>query len=121
MSFGSGLLIVASNPVVGREKDYHEWYAQHLMGSLDRFPGMLSAQRFERLHDQDEESRFNYLAVYEVDDADLVAARDAVAAVRAERLRAASAGLASAFPRSEAMARPHIGLFYRPISLRFSK
>jgi hypothetical protein len=43
---GSSLYIVRSNPVPGREEEYHDWYSRQHLPQLLAVPGFASAQRF---------------------------------------------------------------------------
>jgi hypothetical protein len=41
------LLVVFTSPAPGREKDFSDWYADHLVEWVERGPGFVKAERFE--------------------------------------------------------------------------
>jgi hypothetical protein len=67
-------LLVLTNAVTGRDDEFNQWYDQrHIPDALD-VPGYVTAQRF-RLADVRmagaPESRWRYLAIYEIETDDL--------------------------------------------------
>lgn len=65
------VLVVLSNPVAGREDEFNAWYTgQHLPDVL-RVPGFVAAQRFAFAGEG--EHPWKYLAIYEVETADVAA------------------------------------------------
>lgn len=61
------IFIVLSNPVVGREDEYNEWYSNQHLGDLLKIPSVVGAQRFESVESA-EKPLYSYLAIYEVTD-----------------------------------------------------
>lgn len=66
----SGLLIVQSDPLPGREDEYHDWYSNQHLQHVVKVPGFVSGQRFsispvQRLADNPPPSH-GFLSVYEV-------------------------------------------------------
>lgn len=68
-----GSLIVLTNPVPGKEKEYNEWYDNvHLSDVLD-CPGIVSAQRYDAHDYVGNKSTHKYVAIYNIEHEDLVA------------------------------------------------
>lgn len=67
----TGLLVVHSGPVDGREDAYNDWYTNHHIPHVAATPGFLSGQRFrisdvQRLGVGHPVSPHRYLSIYEV-------------------------------------------------------
>ena len=75
------MFVVLTNPVDGREDEYHDWYTNIHIPDVLKLPGAVAAQRFRLAHVQryDTASPYAYLALYEV-RSDLV--EDFVATLR---------------------------------------
>ena len=58
------ILVVQTNPVVGREDEYNDWYTNRHLDDVLKVPGFKSAQRFMLAQD-DGTSKWKYLAIYE--------------------------------------------------------
>lgn len=58
------VLVVFSNPMAGREREYNEWYDGHHLADVLKVPGFLSAQRFT-LGGVAAGAQWKYLALYE--------------------------------------------------------
>jgi hypothetical protein len=65
---GATLCLVVTQPVGGREREYHEWYDNQHVRDVVRVPGILSAQRFDAVESgpADESAPSRFLAVYEI-------------------------------------------------------
>ncbi len=65
---GRTICLVITQPVWGREHEYHEWYDNQHVRDVVRVPGILSAQRFDAVgpKPEDEAARPRFLAVYEI-------------------------------------------------------
>ncbi len=106
------LFLVFSNPVPGREVQYHEWYERHVR-DLVQVPGFVSARRFALRDDrgQRRSEHYRHLVVYELegdsDDA-MAALRQAVADGRAEP------------PDSRCVLGDIYGHIYDPVGARLS-
>lgn len=109
------LLIVASNPVAGRENAFHEWYQQHVIDSVQLFPGFIAGQRYGLTPNQSAPSQFSHLAIYRIEQSRLHDAQRAIADIKAERAAAVAAGRTPVHPASEAMAEPHYGWSFSPL------
>jgi hypothetical protein len=71
MSDVTGLLVVHSGPVVGREAEYNEWYTNSHIPHVVATPGFISGRRFrlgdvQRLGADHPASAHPYLSIYEV-------------------------------------------------------
>lgn len=64
-----GIFTVKSNPVKGREDEYHAWYGRHIEEVL-AIPGFVAARRY-RLVGDDDGNDGHYLAVYDLEADDL--------------------------------------------------
>jgi hypothetical protein len=61
------IFVVFTDPVVGREAEYNEWYThQHLKDVLG-IPGFVAAQRFKLAEGPANNLPGSYLAVYEIE------------------------------------------------------
>ena len=77
------LLVGFGNCVKGREDDYHDWYNNRHMDDVLAIPGFVKGQRFA-VHDTkvagDSNSRWRYLALFEIETDDLRGALDTLVA-----------------------------------------
>jgi hypothetical protein len=64
-------MIVLSNPVEGREKEYNDWYQNVHLGQVVAFEGFESAQRFRLVRNLVEREAYPYLAIYEIETDDI--------------------------------------------------
>ncbi|MDR3417182.1 MAG: hypothetical protein P4L83_13440 [Nevskia sp.] len=64
-------LMVLSQPVAGREDEYHRWYEDAHMRQMLALPGVKSAQRFRLARGLGERHTWPYLAIYEVETDDI--------------------------------------------------
>lgn len=64
---GKYKLIVLTNPVEGREKEYNDWYTNRHLGDVVSVPGFASAQRFKLKDPMGFSHPFRYLAIYEIE------------------------------------------------------
>ena len=78
------VLLVMSNPVEGREEEYHEWYENTHIGEVLWVPGIVSGQRFELVAEKGQPETRRFLVLYEV-EGDPQAVFDALNAARDER------------------------------------
>jgi hypothetical protein len=84
-----GILLVQTEPVAGREDEYHRWYEEVHIPEVLIEQSFTAARRFELVsHDQagrpiGEGDLWRYLAVYEVEADDLA---EALASVQARTL-----------------------------------
>jgi hypothetical protein len=62
------LCLIFTQPVAGRELEYHEWYDRRHLLDVVRVPGVLSAQRFDAVASEPigEGAPQRFLAVYEI-------------------------------------------------------
>jgi hypothetical protein len=61
-------LLVFSNPVVGKDDEYNDWYDNQHLADVVAVDGIRSAQRYEALENPlTEPGPHRYLAIYEVD------------------------------------------------------
>jgi len=65
---GRTLCLVFTQPVAGREREYHDWYDNQHVQDVVRVPGVLSAQRFDAVGSgpAGESTPPRFLAVYEI-------------------------------------------------------
>jgi 2-methylcitrate dehydratase PrpD len=63
-------LVALTNPVEGREDEYNDWYNNRHVHDVVNVPGFVSAQRFKARS----ESTHRYLAIYEMECDDPIAA-----------------------------------------------
>ena len=74
-------LVVLSNPMAGREDEYNDWYSNRHLADILRIPGYCAARRFVLRTLRMGAISQKYLAIYEMDVADLTAAHVALNAV----------------------------------------
>ena len=60
-------LLVFSNPIAGREKEFNEWYENVHVPDATKLPGVTSGKRFRVLQDKP----WKYLAEYELECEDV--------------------------------------------------
>jgi len=67
--------VVLTNPTSGKEAEYNKWYNEQHIPDVLNVPGFVAAQRF-RLADAQmgDENPHRYLALYEIETADLAGA-----------------------------------------------
>ena len=66
---GTSYLLVLSNPVEGKEKEYNDWYTNIHIGEVAAIDGIISAQRFQLTPKQMKEDQpHKYAAIYEVEN-----------------------------------------------------
>ena len=75
------ILLVLSNAVEGRDDAFNTWYTNTHLPDVLKVHGFSAAQRFRLSDTQMNESSapYKYLAIYEVDEENLAAVRDALA------------------------------------------
>ena len=73
--------VVLSSPVAGREDEYNDWYSNRHLSDIVAIPGFSAAQRFALHSTRLGEVKQKYLAIYEMEVADLDAARQAMNAI----------------------------------------
>lgn len=78
------VMLVLTDPVPGKEDEYHRWYEETHIPELLETPGFVGAQRFESADPGNGSAPHTYLAIYEV-EGDLDEARKALAAAAANR------------------------------------
>jgi hypothetical protein len=78
----NNILVVLTNPVAGKEKEFNEWYTNTHVREIVQIPGFVSAQRY-KLGDAQmgPTGSHQYLAIYEI-DGDPQKALDALKAAR---------------------------------------
>ena len=90
----NNIMIVLTNPVEGDEDAYNDWYTNTHLADVLKVPGVKSATRYKLADTQmvDQDCKFRYLAIYELDTDDLASVRDEILArVGTERMRASAA------------------------------
>jgi hypothetical protein len=104
------LLVGFGNCVQGREVEYHDWYNNRHMDDVLAIPGFVKGQRFA-IHDTkvagDSNSPWRYLALFEIETADLRGALDTLVARSGTNL----------MPSSDTVDLQSVATFiYRPIT-----
>jgi len=62
-------LIVLSNPIKGKEKEYNEWYSNIHLQEIVKIDGFISAQRFKLAEEQQMDNQtYKYMAIYEIEN-----------------------------------------------------
>lgn len=59
------VLVVMSNPVAGREKEYNDWYSNQHLADVLKVPGFKAARRYTLVGDDVASAKWKYLAIYE--------------------------------------------------------
>jgi hypothetical protein len=75
------VFMVLTNPKPGQEAEYNRWYTHTHLQDLVRAPGIVSAQRFVVTPGDAGKTPYKYLAIYEVETADLAATQKAMKAL----------------------------------------
>lgn len=103
------VLVVLSNAQDGADEQFNRWYTDTHLGDILKLPGYSAAQRFKLSETQlaAGDLPYRYLAIYEVDAADVAAAAEAM------RSNAGSMVIDPALDRSRTVA-----WFYTPITER---
>ncbi|WP_340317989.1 DUF4286 family protein [Rhizorhabdus argentea] len=63
--------IALSNPVEGQEQDYNDWYSNRHIQDVVQTPGFVSAQRFKIVPTPKDNCPYRYLAIYEIESANV--------------------------------------------------
>lgn len=103
----TSILVVHSRPVEGREDEFNAWYTEVHLPEVLRVDGFVAARRFQFVaagHEQPP-GGLPYLAVYEVADGQLEAARAALAAALERSRRAVAEQQAPELAVSSALDR----------------
>lgn len=61
-------ILVYSNPVAGREAEYHRWYDEQHIPDVLKVPGVVAAQRYAT-----DDGEYSHVAIYELDTTDQAA------------------------------------------------
>lgn len=104
------LSIALTNAAEGREADYNDWYEKQHVFDVLAIPGVKSAQRFRMSEQSRQQLGYRYMALYEIETADISDIHRAIA----ER-----AGT-DAMPRSDAVGPDRMFLDYEVISPRIT-
>ncbi len=64
-------MIALTNPLPGREAEYHDWYQNHHLPEICAFPGVLGAQRYVEAAALLGGDARKYLAIYDIETDDL--------------------------------------------------
>jgi hypothetical protein len=103
-------LIALTNPIEGQESEFNDWYSNVHLADVLKLPGVIAAQRY-RLADTQHRSGeldWQYMAVYEIDIADVTETISA--------LKAASGG--EEMPLSPALSPERMVWIFQPITER---
>ena len=66
------IIIVKTNPVEGKEKEYNDWYSNIHIKEVAAIEGFKSAQRFQlTIAQQIDEQQFKFMAIYEIENEDV--------------------------------------------------
>ncbi|MCZ4314368.1 hypothetical protein O4H66_13230 [Comamonadaceae bacterium G21597-S1] len=104
------LTIAMTNAAEGREADYNDWYENQHVFDVLAIPGVKSAQRFRMSDQSRQQLGYRYMALYEIETADITDIHKAIAQ------RAGTA----AMPRSDAVGTDRMFLDYEVISPRIT-
>lgn len=113
------LLLIMTNAAEGKEEALAEWYRGTHLADMVALPGVETAQLYELDPHPAEPplSPFRFLAVYEIPEEHVQAAKDALAHAKAERPGAIDAGRRPILPSSPGLgAEPRIGGWYTPVT-----
>jgi alkanesulfonate monooxygenase SsuD/methylene tetrahydromethanopterin reductase-like flavin-dependent oxidoreductase (luciferase family) len=104
------LMLAWSSPVsADRAAEFHDWYERtHIPQVRAAVPAITAVSRYELADPDAPEPTLRFLAVYELDDADIGAAAAAVAA-------SAAAGKLAASPAMDLAGRPPMAHWYRAL------
>ena len=114
-------MVVLSNAKPGQDDPFNRWYSDvHMVETIDRLDGFLSAQRFRRAElDDAPPCPYRYLAIYEIPEDDLDTAYAQFRWQRAERAEAAAAGRPPVVSVSDTLQPdPFLVGFFSPITDR---
>lgn len=115
------LMVVLSNVKEGQEEEFNAWYDEHVQDVLQHLDGFIRAQRFRLAGEQAEGgTSYRYLALYEIEEDKLEAARDAILWQRGERVEAIAAGRKPVITTSTTMESPHHSWFFTSCSDEFT-
>jgi hypothetical protein len=92
-------MVVRTEPTEGREEDFNKWYDDVHLGDILKLAGFTSARRFRTLGGD----KFPYLAIYEVEADDLMAAQASISAAIASGAVTLTDALGTDPPPSMAM------------------
>lgn len=103
------VVVVLTEPTVGRDEEYHDYYENQHLDDVLATTGWTSAQRFKLVDQQGMPCPLPYLALYELESDDSSAILERLNATRAQRpqsdaLNKATAGVwvfAESGPRHE--------------------
>jgi hypothetical protein len=115
------VMVVLSNAKPGQDEPFNRWYSDvHMIETIDRLDGFLSAQRYRRADlDGAPPCPYRYLAVYEIPDDELETAYAQFTWQRAERAAATAAGRAPVVSVSDTLQPdPFLVGFFSPITER---
>lgn len=79
------MFIALSNPVEGRDDEFHQWYESFHVPECVKVPGFVSGQRFVLSASLGGEPKQRHLALYELEGDDPQAILDRLTATRGER------------------------------------
>lgn len=114
-------MVVLSNAKPGQDEPFNRWYSDvHMIETIDRLDGFLSAQRYRRADlDGAPPCPYRYLAVYEIPEDELETAYAQFQWQRAERAAATAAGRAPVVSLSDTLeADPFLAGFFSPVTDR---
>lgn len=98
--------VVLTNAVEGRDADFNAWYDDRHVPDILDLPGVVSAQRFVISDAERSAAPYRYLAIYEVETADLA---QTVATLKAREGT-------EAMPVSDALKPGLLAGFFKPIT-----
>ncbi|MGV8854965.1 MAG: hypothetical protein ACOH2L_09950 [Devosia sp.] len=103
-------LIALTNPLEGRDDEFNQWYTDIHLADVLKLPGVKAAQRFGLAQTQHRPGPFEwkYMAVYEIDIADISTTLTALTA----------ASGTAAMPLSPALSPDRLVWIYEPITER---
>lgn len=90
----NNIFVVFTNPVEGDEDAYNDWYTNTHLPDVLKIPGVKSAARYKLADIQmvDQDCKFRYLAIYDLDTDDLTSVRDEIVArIGTDRMQASAA------------------------------
>ena len=74
-------MVVMSDPVEGREKDYNQWYQEVHLPELVALEGIRSARRLRRVRTLGERETYSNMVIYEIEADDIDAVLDNLVSV----------------------------------------
>ena len=93
---GRHVVVVMSNPVEGKEDEFHDWYENTHLDEVLTSCGWQSAQRFTLTAERGAKSGFSHLASYEAEGDSAEAVIDQLNATRAQRQQSDAIDMANA-------------------------